>query len=397
MSKILELRNSLRDYAWGSPTLISDLLGIENRDGRPQAELWMGAHPGAASRVQPDHEWISLLDWIAADPTGCLGDATARRFAGELPFLFKVLAVAEPLSLQAHPNAEQARAGFERENQAGRALDDPTRNYRDARPKPELLCALTPFDAMLGFRAISEIDDLIGSLELPGFAPRLEALRRRGEAGLRDFFSSLLRSDAEARAQIARTAAERCAARPNHPARRCVVELAKRHPGDIGVLAPLMLNLIHLEIGQAIFLPAGELHSYLAGCGIEIMANSDNVLRGGLTSKHVDESELLDVLTFSSGPAQILEPLERLPGVWTYETSAAEFELSRIDVAGEHARSAAGSVEILLCTAGEGRLEAGGSAAIELARGHAYFVPANAGEYRILGDCQLFRAAMPGS
>ncbi|MBW2725773.1 MAG: mannose-6-phosphate isomerase, class I [Deltaproteobacteria bacterium] len=397
MSKILELRNTLREYAWGSPTLIPDLLGIENRDGGPRAELWMGAHPGAASRVQPDHEWISLVDWIAADPAGCLGDATARQFHGELPFLFKVLAAAEPLSLQAHPDAEQARAGFERENRIGRALDDPSRNYRDARPKPELLCALTPFDAMLGFREIAEIDELIGALELPGFAPRLEVLRGCGETGLRDFFSSLMRSDAEAKAQIARTAAERCAARPDHPARRCVVELASRYPDDVGVLAPLMLNLIRLEIGQAIYLPAGELHSYLAGCGIEIMASSDNVLRGGLTSKHVDESELLDVLTYSSGPAQILEPLERRPGVWTYETPAAEFELSRIDVAGEHLRAASGSVEILLCTAGEGRLESGGSAAIGLARGQAFFVPANAGEYRILGECQLFRAAMPGS
>jgi mannose-6-phosphate isomerase len=397
LSKILELRNTLREYAWGSPTLISDLLGIENRDGGPRAELWMGAHPGAASRVQPDHEWISLVDWIAADPAGCLGDATARQFGGELPFLFKVLAAAEPLSLQAHPNAEQARAGFERENRIGRALDDPSRNYRDARPKPELLCALTPFDAMLGFREIAEIAELIGALELPGFAPRLEVLRGGGDAGLRDFFSSLMRSDVEAKAQIARTVAERCAARPDHPARRCVVELASRHPNDVGVLAPLMLNLIHLEIGQAIYLPAGELHSYLAGCGIEIMASSDNVLRGGLTSKHVDESELLDVLTYSSGPAQILEPLERRPGVWSYETPAAEFELSRIDVAGEHLSAASGSVEILLCTAGEGCLEAGGSAAIELARGQAFFVPADAGEYRVLGECQLFRAAMPGS
>jgi mannose-6-phosphate isomerase len=156
-----------------------------------------------------------------------------------------------------------------------------------------------------------------------------------------------------------------------------------------------MLNLIHLEVGQAVFLPAGELHSYLSGCGIEIMASSDNVLRGGLTPKHVDANELLDVLTFSSGPAKILEPLEGAPGVWTYGTPAAAFELSRIDVAGEHERLAAGSVEILLCTAGAGRLEAGGSMSIELSRGQSIFVPADAGDYRIRGDCQLYRAGMP--
>ncbi len=397
MSEILELRNRVRDYAWGSPSLLPDLLGIENRAGGPQAELWMGAHPAAASRVRPNHDWISLIDWIAADPSGCLGDPTVRQFGGELPFLFKVLAAARPLSLQTHPNADQARAGYERENRIGRALDDPTRNYRDACPKPELLCALTPFDALLGFREIAEVHDLIRALELPEFTPRLEALRAGGEPELRDFFAWLLRSDVETQARIARATAQRCAARPDHPARRWVVELANQYPGDIGVLAPLMLNLIRLEVGQAVYLPAGELHSYLAGCGIEIMASSDNVLRGGLTSKHVDVSELLDVLTFSTGPAQILDPGESAPGVWTYETPAAEFELSRIDVAGEHARGATGSAEILLCTAGEGRVEAvGSSQGIELVRGRSVFVPAAASAYRVLGDCCLFRAAMPG-
>jgi mannose-6-phosphate isomerase len=176
-----------------------------------------------------------------------------------------------------------------------------------------------------------------------------------------------------------------------------VIELASEYPGDIGVLAPLMLNLIRLEIGQAVFLPAGELHGYLAGCGIEIMASSDNVLRGGLTSKHIEVSELLDVLTFSTGKARILDPIESASGVWTYETPAAEFELSRIDVAGEHTRSATGSVEILLCIAGEGRIEMRGSAqAIELVRGGSLFVPAAVDGYRVLGDCCVFRAALPG-
>jgi mannose-6-phosphate isomerase len=397
LSKILELRNCVRDYAWGSPSFIPDLLGIENREGAPQAELWMGAHAAATSQVQPDGEWISLIDWIAADPAGRLGESTARRFDRQLPFLFKVLAASEPLSLQAHPDAEQARAGFERENRSELALEDPTRNYRDPRPKPELLCALTPFDAMLGFREISEIDQLFGALELPGFAPSLEALRGGGEAPLRDFFASLICGDHETRRQIVRAAVARCTSLPDHPARRAVVKLAGRYPDDIGVLAPLMLNLIHLEIGQAVYLRAGELHSYFAGCGIEIMGSSDNVLRGGLTGKHVDAKELLDVLTYSSGPARILEPLEHAPGVWTYETPAAEFELSRIDVAGEHARSTIGSVEILLCTAGAGRLEVGGVTTIDLARGRSVFVPADAGEYRIRGDCQLYRAGMPES
>ena len=396
MTKILELRNCVRDYPWGSPSLLSDLLGIENPSGGPQAELWMGAHPGAPSLVQPQDDWISLRDWIAADPATRLGESTDRKFGGELPFLFKVLAAGRPLSLQAHPDPDQARDGFARENQIGLSIDDPARSYRDPRPKPELLCALTTFDAMLGFRSIDEIHELISALELRELASSLEALQPGGAAAIRDFFALLMSSDRELQSRIARAATGRCEVLPDHPARRWVVELAKQYPGDIGVLAPLMLNVIRLEVGQAVYLPAGELHSYLAGCGIEIMANSDNVLRGGLTQKHVDVPELLDVLTFSSGPVQILDPSEVAPGVWTFETPVAEFELSRIDVSGEHLREATLAVEILLCTAGRGRIEGmDGSAGLELSAGRSCFVPADSGGYRIRGDCCLFRAAVP--
>jgi mannose-6-phosphate isomerase len=178
-----------------------------------------------------------------------------------------------------------------------------------------------------------------------------------------------------------------------------VIELSKQYPGDIGVLAPLLLNVIRLEIGQAVYLPAGELHSYLAGCGIEIMANSDNVLRGGLTSKHIDVPELLDVLTFVSGPAQILDPSETAAGVWTFETPAVEFELSRVEVSGSHRRESNPAVEILLCTDGRGRIasldDRGTSQALDLAAGQSCFVPADCGGYRIDGDCHLFRATVP--
>lgn len=396
MPKILELRNSVRDYAWGSSSLLADLLGIENPTGGPQAELWMGAHAGAPSRVQPQDDWIPLPDWIAADSAARLGPSTDRRFGGELPFLFKVLAAGQPLSLQAHPNPVQARAGFARENLAGLPLNDPTRSYRDARPKPELLCALTPFDAMLGFRSSDEIDALISALDLPELVSPLEALQSGGAEAVRKFFSRLVSSDPATRTRIAHATAARCHVLPDHPARRWVVELAKQYPGDIGVLAPLMLNVIRLEIGQAVYLPAGELHSYLAGCGVEIMANSDNVLRGGLTAKHVDLPELLDVLTFSSGPVEVLEPDQVAPGVWTFETPAAEFELSQIDVSGDYLRDRTDAAEILLCTQGRGRLEGiGGSGEIKLLPGRSCFVPADCEGYGVQGDCRLFRAAVP--
>lgn len=407
MSKILPLRNCVRDYPWGSSSLLSDLLGIENPSGGPQAELWMGAHLGAPSRVCPadsgeptkDDDWITLGDWISADPAARLGEVTDRQFGGELPFLFKVLAAGQPLSLQAHPDPVQARAGFARENSAGLAVDDPGRSYRDARPKPELLCALTPFDAMLGFRSLDEMRELIRGLELSELSASLEQLEGEGAGAIRRFFASLLGSDHATRAGIANAVAERCCVLSDHPARRWVIELSKQYPGDIGVLAPLLLNVIRLEIGQAVYLPAGELHSYLAGCGIEIMANSDNVLRGGLTSKHIDVPELLDVLTFVSGPAQILDPSETAAGVWTFETPAVEFELSRVEVSGSHRRESNPAVEILLCTDGRGRIasldDRGTSQALDLAAGQSCFVPADCGGYRIDGDCHLFRATVP--
>jgi mannose-6-phosphate isomerase len=396
LSKILELRNCVRDYPWGSSSLLSELLGIENPDGGPQAELWMGAHPGAPSQVRPQDDWISLPAWIAADSAARLGESTDRQFGGELPFLFKVLAVGRPLSLQTHPNPIQARDGFARENEMGLSLDDPRRSYRDARPKPELLCALTPFDAMLGFRRVDEIHALISELELRELETALEALQSGGAAGLREFFGLLMGGDAALRSRIAEAAVGRCEALPDHPARRWVIELARQYPGDIGVLAPLMLNVIRLEIGQAVYLPAGELHSYLAGCGAEIMANSDNVLRCGLTPKHVDLPELLEVLTFESGPAKILDPRETAPGVWTFATPVGEFELSRIEVSADHLRESTNAVEILLCTAGSGHLEGvDGSSGIDLSPGRSCFVPADCGGYRIRGDCCLYRAAVP--
>ncbi len=397
MSQILELRGCVREYAWGSPSFLPDLLGTENVDDTPQAELWMGAHPSAVSVVRVGDDWVALTDWIATDPVVRLGESVVQRFGGELPFLLKVLAAAYPLSLQAHPDPEQARVGFERENRKGLPLDAPNRSYRDARPKPELLCALTPFDAMLGFREVAEIHELLRALELPVLAPALAKLCGGAKAELRDFFGWLIGSDEETRAQIAGLAAERCSGRSDAAAGRWVVELAGRYPGDIGVLAPLLLNVIRLEVGQAVYLPAGELHSYLGGCGIEIMANSDNVLRGGLTNKHVDVPGLLEVLTFSSGPPRILDPGQSAFGIRTYGTPVADFELTRIDVAGEHVREATDSVEILLCVEGAARVEAsGGSQGIEFARGRSLLVPADAGGYRVLGNCCFFRAGVPG-
>ena len=211
------------------------------------------------------------------------------RFGNELPFLFKVLAAEVPLSIQAHPNQEQARSGWARENAEGIPLDAPRRNYRDLNHKPELLCALTPFVALKGFRPFDETTrglDPIARPELAGEPARLG--REQSPAALRSLFARLMTLEADEREPLLKRAAAQAARKPADPAWRWVKSLMERHPGDVGALAPLYHNLVTLAPGQAFFLPAGELHAYLEGTALEIMANSDNVLRGGLTPKHVD-------------------------------------------------------------------------------------------------------------
>lgn len=396
MSKILELRGCVQNNPWGSRSLLTELFGFDNPEGDPQAEFWMGVHQGGPSDVRVDDSWIPLQEWIAQAPESRLGVAAVEGFGAELPFLFKILAADEPLSLQAHPNAKQARIGFEAESGSGLAFDDRARNFRDARAKPELLCALTPFDALLGFRDLTEMHELVASLELKELNSRLYDLQAGTADGLRTFFASLLNDDAPTREGIALEAVRRCAALPAHPARRWVIELASRYPKDICVLAPLLLNVIRLEAGQAVFLQPGELHSYLRGCGVEIMSNSDNVLRCGLTRSHVDISAFLEVLTYSHGDALVLEPEAGRSGEWTYATPAREFELSRIDVRGRHVARPSGSIEILLFSEGEGSV-ASGSGELEVSRGSSLVVSADAGRYEVRGSCSYFRARVPAS
>jgi mannose-6-phosphate isomerase len=377
--QILELRNSIRDYAWGSTTLIPDLLGIENPDAAPQAEMWLGAHPGAPSAVRIGNAWVSLSDWIRDDPVSALGQAVSARFAGKLPYLLKVLAAAEPLSLQAHPDPERARAGFQREDALGIDRNAPERSYRDSESKPELLCALTPFEALLGFREVAEISENFEALALEELAGPLARLAAQGSVALPAFFRSLLELDPPTCTTLLQAARSRSDALREQPQYRWLHRLADRYPADAGALAPLYLNLVRLEPGEAIFLPAGELHSYLEGCGIEIMASSDNVLRGGLTSKHVDRSELLEVLTFATGPPEIIHPVSRRADERVYQTAAREFELSQIELDGDWSTdSSAGrrpaGPEILLCVEGRARLSGEGEPEISIERGQSCFV-----------------------
>jgi mannose-6-phosphate isomerase len=387
------LRNPIQRYAWGSRSAIPALLGVPP-DGEPQAELWIGAHPKAPSRVVNDRGELPLDRWIEKCPEEILGPAVAARFGGELPFLLKVLAAELPLSIQAHPSAEAARAGFARENAAEIPRDAPHRSYRDPHHKPELICALTRFEALCGFREIAEIQGDFGRLDCDVLVEEVAGLA--DVRGLPHFFAALLRLSGTQRERLLAAARSR-AQTESGPVWAWVDRLLDLHGDDVGALAPLALNLLVLEPGEALALPAGVLHSYLGGMGVELMANSDNVLRGGLTSKHVDVDELLSVLTWETGPGAVLTPRERGAGEARYAISAAEFELSVLRVGSGAAYDARErrSVEILLWTEGGGRIAAGPGDALSCARGSAVVVPAAAPRYRIEGEGVIYRAAVP--
>lgn len=399
MRNIRLLENCVQDYDWGSTTALTELLDIPNPGGGPQAELWMGAHPKAPSRVVRPSGREPLDALIDRCPEEFLGPAAAGRFNGRLPFLFKVLAAARPLSLQAHPGSEAARQGFMRENRLGIDVRAPRRNYRDANHKPECLCALTPFWAMSGFRQPAESLDLLRRLCPQALAGELERFGDEPDAaGLRRLFDGLLRLSPRRRADVLSEALSNLD-RLDEIERDCVRGLFRYYPTDIGVLAPVLLNVFRLEPGQALYMPAGILHAYLGGTGIEIMANSDNVVRGGLTSKHVDVDELLDVLRFDIYGYQLIEHVSLNKHERLYPTPAEEFALSVIRLRPPEcfeSREEHG-IEILLCTEGKATLarRSGGGPPVELAKGASALVPAAAGGYRISGEAVVFKATVP--
>ena len=392
---IAELSNVVQPYAWGSKLALAELRGDAGPSAGPEAELWMGAHPLAPSRVAATGE--SLLDRIASLPEQHLGRAVAEQYGGKLPFLLKVLAAATPLSLQAHPSLVQAAEGFAADEAAGIALDAPHRNYKDRNHKPELLCALGDFWALCGFRTVSQTLALFDELAVPALSFHLATLRQAPDAGgLKQLFSSLMQAPASERRALAEATAQACRARAGQASRfadeySLGARLAELYPGDVGVVSALLLNLLCLKAGEAIYLPAGNLHAYLGGTGVEIMASSDNVLRGGLTPKHVNVPELLRVLDFE--PLSVA-PLaaKQLGREHVYETPAREFRLSYFDLDEAPLELEIAGPEIWLVTSGSAKLTSG-DAALELGRGRSAFVSPPAG-LRIAGTGRIFRASV---
>jgi mannose-6-phosphate isomerase len=400
MKQIRVLNNPIQNYAWGSHTALAELMGRSRPTPKPEAELWMGAHPKAPSQVSVAGQWHALPDWIASAPGAILGREVCRNFNGQLPYLFKVLAIDKPLSIQAHPNRHQASQGFAREQRLMIPLDAPNRNYKDPNHKPECLCALTDFHALCGFRPVQQIIALMGHVCLPELDAVLNHLGASTDAQvLRVFFQALMTLDPLAQAAVIRQTVDRAwQLKDQDPAYACLLGLHECYPDDIGVLAPLFLNLIVLAPDEALYLPAGELHAYLHGVGVELMANSDNVLRGGLTPKHVDLPELLKVLNFSVREAEIMVPEKQFGGEWRYPTPATEFALSTIQVGtDEMYRSAADrSIEMLLCVQGRAVIATPDTnAPIEVGQGTAVVVPAAVPSYTLKGQGKFYKAAVP--
>ncbi|WP_405485478.1 mannose-6-phosphate isomerase, class I [Nocardia sp. NBC_00511] len=406
-----ELVGALRSYAWGSRTALAQLCGRPVPSAHPEAELWFGAHPADPAHVRIDGHSESLLAVVDADPQRELG-SIAGEFGDRLPFLLKVLAAEEPLSLQAHPSLEQARGGFARENQSGVALDSPMRNYRDENHKPELVVALGRFEALAGFRDPMQTVRLLNALGVPELGQFADLLAAQPDsAGLRTLFTTWIALPQATLSTLlpkvldgcVRYLSERDAGnggkRKEFVAEvRTALELSEAYPGDAGVLAALLLNRITLEPGEGLFLDAGNLHAYLRGVGVEIMANSDNVLRGGLTPKHVDVPELLRVLDFEPLDLPVIEP-EALPDdVFRYHTPAPEFALSRVELAAdaEPVPVLRSGPMIALCTHGRVRLlQAGEELIVEC--GYAAWISAVDGGIRaqaVDGSAQLFCAVV---
>ncbi|HEY5832570.1 mannose-6-phosphate isomerase, class I [Streptomyces sp.] len=400
------LLNTVRPYAWGSTTALPELLGTLPT-GEPQAELWMGAHPGAPSHIDRGAGPVALDAVIDADPAAELGEAAVKRFGPRLPFLLKVLAAGAPLSVQVHPDLAQARAGFADEEARGIPLDAPHRNYKDANHKPEMIVALSPFDGLCGFRRPTEAAGLLDALGVGALAPYADILRAHPEdRALREVLAAVLSADPEAMAETvyaATEAAARLAATPDTPYAADYAAYAKAahsFPGDRGVIAAMLLNYVRLQPGEALYLGAGVPHAYLDGLGVEIMANSDNVLRCGLTPKHIDVPELLRIVRFEAGDPGVLRPEATSGGEELYAAPIDEFRLSRyVLAAGSGPRTLdQDTPQILLCTSGEAHLrpagaDESGAADLTLARGESAYIPAGE-RTQLSGDGTVFRATV---
>ena len=399
---LLPLRGPIKNYAWGSRTVLAGLAGRDAPALEPEAELWIGAHEQGSSEVAADGAWVSLRETIARDPVELLGASGVERFGSELPFLLKVLAIERPLSLQVHPDRRQAAAGYRRERATGVAPEEGS--YRDARHKPELIVALEPLWALHGLREPDAIRRRFSEAGVDSFAREAERLEREGAAGLLDFLAELLGLSGEKKdrvlneARIAAGATEAASSRDDPLF--WVGRLLDLYPEDPAVLAPLFMHLVRLEPEQGLFQAPGVLHCYLEGAGVEVMASSDNVVRAGLTAKPIEVAEVLAVADTTPGEPISIAPREVSPGIARYPAAAEEFQLLVLETTNARSVSLAAPEGLLLgiCTRGEGLIDAPSRGeSLTLASGGAFAARPGAGALRLEGDVRVYAATIaPG-
>jgi mannose-6-phosphate isomerase len=390
---------AVRAYAWGSHSFLAELQCRPSPSAGPEAEAWFGAHPGAPATTPGPDGPAALDDVIGSDPHGELGPDALERFGPRLPFLVKLLAADAPLSLQAHPSAAQARRGFDIEEALGIPRDALTRTYRDRWPKPELLHALTPFRALCGFREPAATIALLDVLDVPELGELGRRLERDGEAALaatlawalRDGRAAAVAALPQLRAAAARLR-DRAEASPWAPTAACLVDLIDRYPGDPGSIVALLLRLVELAPGEAIHIPDGNLHAYLGGAGVEVMASSDNVVRGGLTTKHVDVDALLEVVDARCLPPPFVPGTEQ--GDETVHASPTpHFRLSHVTLGARAVRLDRRGPQILVAVGGAATVTVDGNR-VAIASGRGAFVGARASEVVVTGDAQVFRTTV---
>ncbi|EKO3774124.1 mannose-6-phosphate isomerase, class I [Vibrio metschnikovii] len=377
------MSNTIQNYAWGSIDSFSQLFDIANPQQQPQAELWMGAHPNGCSQVDYQGQKIRLSDLIASDPAHFLSANTAQTF-GELPYLFKILAAEQALSIQVHPSKSEAEQGFAKENAAQIPLTAANRNYKDPNHKPELVYALTDYQAMNGFRPINEIVEHFQRLAIVPLQPLLEHLQQQQtEVGLKSFFTELL-SFSGSEKQVAIEQLIAYAHRHQEQALfQLILTLAETYPHDIGLFAPLILNVLTLKPGQAMYLDARTPHAYLKGTGLEIMANSDNVLRAGLTPKHIDITELAKCTRFAEKPASTLLLTPKITDdALLFPVPVTDFKFA-IYPQPKQCRVNVSSAQILLAIDHDATLTAADGQTVTIHKGESIFVPAYTEHYQL--------------
>lgn len=395
MDTVFLMENQIMNYSWGSSDFIARLTGSSNPENLPQAELWMGAHPKALSLLIEGENETPLDQFISHDPRNVIGNEIATKF-GELPFLFKVLSAAQPLSIQVHPTRQQARTGFREEEERLLPIDSAIRNYKDKKHKPEMLLALTPFQALTGIRPFAEIAEIVRLLKLDDKIPEFNQLiSDLSEENTRQFFSWILnlksRQRDKVRNNILRAAFLRRGC--DHPAALAIdwiCRLDHYYPADIGIFAPIILNTILLKPGEAIYMDAGIIHAYLQGSGLEIMANSDNVLRCGLTPKHIDIPQLMQIANFNPAPPHYIRP--EMHGMEeVYITPAPEFLLSRYNLSTSIRLNNLSTAQIILVTQGSLQITPQTGNPITLKKGQSAFISKTAISCQLSGKATFYR------